>query len=253
MKVIKYKWNLDAPLVIAHRGASLVAPENTLPAFQIAAQLGADGIELDVKLSSDGELIVFHDQTLERTTNGEGLIADWAWADLQQLDAGSHQLPKFKGVHIPRLKEVFKVLGDSLLYNLELTEYRRPLTQITRKTIELVDEFGLQANVLYSSFNPLALIQAIRHVRKDQIALLMHQATPAFIRVLSQALVPHAVFHPNDKLVTEKLVRRLKQSGKRINIWTVNQSERMKTLLTWGVNGLITDDPELALLIRSSL
>lgn len=243
-------WEHDAPLVIAHRGASLITPENTIPAFERALEMGADAIELDVKQSRDGVLVVFHDQTLSRTTNGEGRLYDWDWEDLQRLDAGSYHDQAFSSVGIPRLEDVFDRLGDSILYNLELTEYQRWTTDLTEKTIKMVSRYGLQDNVLYSSFSPLELLRASRLVRKEAIALLMHERTPAILRGFERMVVPCSTYHPYDGLVTIEMVRRFKRGGKRINVWTVDDEERMRTLLSWGVDGIITDLPDRAIKIR---
>jgi glycerophosphoryl diester phosphodiesterase len=247
------KWRHDAPLVIAHRGASSIAPENTLPAFEAAVAQGADGIELDVKLSRDGVLVVHHDQTLDRTTNGSGPISHWDWTDLQTLEAGTYFADEYRGVGIPSLEEVFKTFGDQTLYNLELTEYQRPRTEITSKTIELVIEHQLERNVLYSSFNPLELMRAARRVERSALALLMHSATPSAIRILIKLLTPHKVYHPENSMVDETLVTSIHRSNQRINVWTVNVESRMRALLQWGVDGLITDDPALAVNVRRGM
>lgn len=106
MRTDRYQWLSDAPLVIAHRGASSVAPENTLPAFELALEAGADGIELDLKLTLDGIVVVHHDQTLDRTTDGTGLVSDHTWAQLQALDAGSKHHRRYRGTLVPRLSDV---------------------------------------------------------------------------------------------------------------------------------------------------
>ena len=251
MAVNDLKWIHDAPLVIAHRGASSIAPENTLPAFEAAVEQGADGIELDVKLSRDGVLGVHHDQTLERTTNGSGRLSHWDWSDLQKLDAGVHFGDEFRGIGIPTLEEVFKSIGNQTLYNLELTEYQRLRTDIASKTIELVGEHQLEKNVLYSSFNPFELIRASSRVERSTLALLVHAATPAIIRILVRVLTPQEVYHPENSIVNEALINTLHRSNQRINVWTVNDENRMRALFEWGVDGLITDVPALAVNVRA--
>jgi glycerophosphoryl diester phosphodiesterase len=246
------RWIRDAPLVIAHRGASFIAPENTIPAIKAAIELGADGVELDVKLSKDGVLILHHDQTLDRTTDGSGPIAEWNWSELACLDAGSHHSEQFQNTRIPRLDEIFELFGDDLIYNLELTEYGRPLTRITSRTIELVKDFGLEANVIYSSFNPLELIRAVGKVEKRRIALLMAARTPEFIQMLIRRIVPHSTYHPEDELTTKALVEATKKRGQRINVWTVNNPARMQMLLEWGVDGIITDVPDEAVSVLNA-
>jgi glycerophosphoryl diester phosphodiesterase len=248
-----YRWNVDAPLVIAHRGASSIAPENTIPAFKTALAEGADAIELDIKLTKDGVLVVHHDQTLDRTTNGSGRVSDWAWKELRKLDAGKHHSEKFSDVRVPSLHEVFENLGDQLLYNLELTEYRRPITDIAAKTTHLVRKYHLQDNVLFSSFSPVDLFRLAQLVDKSRIALLINAGEPGFIRILAKALVPHMTYHPADKLVDKCVIESTHENGNRINVWTVNAPDRMRNLFSWGVDGIITDVPALAVRARDDL
>ncbi|MGD8634538.1 MAG: glycerophosphodiester phosphodiesterase, partial [Anaerolineales bacterium] len=154
---------------------------------------------------------------------------------------------------IPRLEDVFECLGDRILYNLELTEYNRVATDVTAKTIAMVSKFGLQKQVLYSSFNPLELFRAARFVSSDRIALLVHEKTPPIVRWFVRSLTPHSTYHPYDGLVTEKLVSKTRIKGKRVNVWTVNDEVRMRTLLSWGVDGIITDYPDRAVKLRNEL
>lgn len=253
MAVDIYGWNADAPLVIAHRGASSVAPENTMPAFVQALELGSDAVEMDLKFSRDEALIVHHDQTLDRTTNGSGKVSEAEWVELKKLDAGSYHGQAFAGVRIPLLEEVFDELGDKLLYNLELTEYGRPFTQLVDKVVAMVDRFHLGAHVLYSSFNPVELFRVTRLVGAARVALLVHARTPGLMRLLARALVPHAIFHPQDELVDRTLIRSVHAVGKRINVWTVNSEDRMDQLLGWGSDGIITDLPDRAVTLRERM
>src|SRR5512143_223381 len=111
---------VSRPLVFAHRGASKMAPENTLPAFEAAVRSGADGVELDVQYSSDGQLVVIHDLTLEALTDGTGRVTAHTLRELRALDAGYHFSPEFAGTRIPVLDEVLDLLRDRLLVNVEL-------------------------------------------------------------------------------------------------------------------------------------
>lgn len=158
------------PLIIAHRGASALAPENTLAAFALALKQGADGIELDVMLTRDKELAVIHDASVDRTTNGNGLVAEMTLADLRKLDAGSKFSPDFAGEPIPTLRQVLELTGSRILVNIELKNYAHPLDALTECVIRLVQELGLSQSVLLSSFNrsisavPNALIQTFAEV-----------------------------------------------------------------------------------------
>ncbi len=128
----------DLPLILGHRGAPLEAPENTIPSFRRAMELGADGVEMDVQLSRDGALMVFHDELLSRTTNGEGKLAAMTFAELRSLDAGDRFNRSFAGEKIPTLDEVLKVLPDGAVVDVEMkseTPEPEPLVQATLRTV----------------------------------------------------------------------------------------------------------------------
>src|SRR6266545_5505015 len=116
--------SLPRPVIFAHRGACAHAPENTMASFELALAHGADAIELDVKLSSDGYVVVHHDDTVDRTTDGTGRIKNLTLAELKKLDAGSFLSEKFKGEKIPTLEEVFEAVGKRTFINVELTNYK---------------------------------------------------------------------------------------------------------------------------------
>ncbi len=111
---------MSRPQIFAHRGAKAVAPENTLPAFERALAMGVDGIELDVHCSKDGQLVVIHDESLERTTSGTGKVSDYTAAQLAKIDAGSYFNPAFAGTGVPTLAEVFDLVGNRCRVNVEL-------------------------------------------------------------------------------------------------------------------------------------
>lgn len=148
--------------VFAHRGASQYAPENTLEAFRLAMEQGAEGIELDVHLSADGELVVIHDETLERTTNGTGLVKEHTLAQLQALRADNH-MEEFEAAHIPTLRQVLELVrpGD-MQVNIELKTGILWYEGIEEKTLELVKELGMQDRVVYSSFNHYSIEEVRR-------------------------------------------------------------------------------------------
>ena len=150
------------PIIFAHRGAAAYAPENTLASFKTALDQGADAIELDAKLSADGYVVVCHDRTLNRTTNGTGELSRKTLAELRELDAGCHFSTKFAGEKIPLLEEVFETVGKKLLINVELTNYATPYDQLVEKVCALVIKHGLEGGVLFSSFFPLNLKKAFR-------------------------------------------------------------------------------------------
>ncbi len=140
------------PILFAHRGASIHAPENTLPAFELALEQGADGVELDAKLSADGKVVVIHDPTVDRTTDGHGKVSQLSYAELKSLDAGAHFDGPFRGTRIPGLAEVFESIGERSIINVELTNYATPMDRLVDKVCELVKAHGLEQRIIFSSF-----------------------------------------------------------------------------------------------------
>ena len=146
-------WNdLPLPIVIAHRGDKVNAPENTLSAFKLAAEIGADAVEFDVKLTLDGEVVILHDQTVDRTTNGIGNIANLSLTAARKLEANVQFPGQFPGEKLPTLDEVFETIGQHLHMNVELTNYATPGDLLVSKVVEVIKKHGLQERVLFSSF-----------------------------------------------------------------------------------------------------
>ena len=240
--------SLPRPTIFAHRGASAHAPENTLAAFQLAVQHGAPAIELDAKLSVDGEVVVIHDQTVDRTTNGGGVVRQLPLAALRELDAGAKFDPKYLGEKIPTLAEVFEEVGHKLFINVEITNYASPFDALPLKVAELVKRHGLQDQVLFSSFFGLSLRRAHRITPEVPLGLL---AFPGFKGSLARSFVgkltPYQALHPETGDVTPRLIAKAHQDSRRVHVYTVNNPEVMRRLFTWGVDGIFTDDPLLAL------
>lgn len=239
-------WSSNAPLVIAHRGASLIAPENTLLAFHLAAELGADAIEFDVKLTADGHAVIHHDRTLDRTTDGSGPLSAKTLEELQRLDAGSHLDRKFAGECIPTLRQVFQEIGDRLLMNIELTNYSRPFNQLPEVVSRMIFEFDLMGRVLISSFNPIALIKMRRLAPEIPLGLLVMDTEPFWLIVFFRLLTPYQAYHPCFPMVDKQLIQREHHLGHRVNVWTVNEEDQIRELVSMGIDGVITDVPDIA-------
>ncbi|MGB7054473.1 MAG: glycerophosphodiester phosphodiesterase family protein [bacterium] len=243
-------WNWDAPLVIAHRGASLHAPENTLSAFRLAVDLGADAIEFDVKLSRDNFVVIHHDMTLKRTTTGDGRVKDHSLEELKRLDAGVKFDPEFAGESIPTLLEVAEIFKNEILLNIELTNYNDPFDELPARVLKIMQESVNMDRVLISSFNPFAL-RAVRQMSMEaRTALLLGPKLPNIIQRWLQHIAPHEDLHPHQGIVTKALIERVQRSNGRLNAWTVNEYRNMVELLEGGINGIITDDVEMALRAR---
>lgn len=235
------------PIVFAHRGASAHAPENTLAAFRLAAEHGADAIELDAKLSADGQIVVFHDPTLQRTTGATGLLSSQPLSALKELDAGSFFGPQFRGERIPTLAEVFEEVGQRLLINVELTNYSTPKDNLPEAVVELIVRMGLQKRILLSSFYPDNLTRARQALPDIPVGLL---AMPGLNGLLSRSALSLKVspqfLHPNLRDATARLIRSEHKRHRRVHVWTVNRQEDMRRLFADGVDGIFTDDPLLA-------
>ena len=238
-------WESSAPLVIAHRGASMFAPENTIAAFELAVEMGADAIELDTMLTADGTPIVIHDQSLERTTNGNGNVASKMVAEIKLLDAGSKFDARFAGEQIPTLEEVFSAVGNKVLINVELKNYASPFDHLPETVVALVVKKGLSDRVLLSSFNPIALMKAKRASGKIRRAAIIGGG-PIIVRGVIEAFTNYYALHPAASLVNQGMIDKHHAAGNKINVWTVNEESEMKKFLSMGVDGLITDQPDIA-------
>jgi glycerophosphoryl diester phosphodiesterase len=237
---------LDRPLNFAHRGASHEAPENTLAAFLLAAELGADGIELDVHLSKDGEVVVIHDFVLETTTDGQGPVQDRTLAELKELDAGSRYDPLFAGQRIPTFQEVIETIGRHLLLNVELKTKSVRDDRLTRAVVRILEENHLLDRVVVSSFNPLALRQVRQLNPWIPLGLLYAPGLPLLLRSpWARHLLRPEALHPHHTTVDDQYVRWARAQGYRIHTWIVDEPGNMWQLMRQGVDIIITRRPDL--------
>lgn len=234
------------PLLLAHRGASAHAPENTLAAFRLALEQGADGVELDAKLTADGRVIVIHDPNTLRTTGVPAEIKEKSLADLRALDAGSFFAAEFAGELIPTLEEVFAEFGGRCLIDIELTNYHNPFDGLAGRVVDLVRRHGLQGSVLFTSFLPSNLQQVRRLLPQVPAGLLGLTGLPGRIAAgpLGRMFAPDLVL-PHYTSLYEGIIHAQHRRGRQIITWTVNDTETARRLLAAGVNGIITDDPLL--------
>lgn len=238
---------LPRPTIFGHRGASAHAPENTLAAFELAITQGADAIELDAKLCASGQVVVIHDQTVERTTDGQGKVAALSLAELKELDAGSYFDVAYRREPIPTLDEVFAAVGKRTFVNVELTNYASPGDNLPAAVAALVKKHQSQSRVLFSSFNPTALHRIHALLPETPKGLLVLPGAKGFlVRTLLRRLVPHQALHPEVSDVTAGLVSAMHRNGRRVHVYTVNRAADMRALFHLGVDGIFTDDPLLA-------
>ncbi len=243
--------SLSQPVIFAHRGASAHAPENTIAAFELALAQNADAIELDVKLSADGRVVVIHDPTVDRTTGSRGRVKDLTLSQLRSLDAGSFFSEKYRGEKIPTLEEVFETVGKRTFINVELTNYNTPRDELVETVCTLVKKFGLQDRVLFSSFFASNLSKAFGYLPGVPRGLLaLNGLLGAWARSFGFAFGTYQALHPNLKDVTQQQIQRVHRLKRRIHVWTVNGADDMRRLFHWGVDAIFTDDPQLAVKVR---
>lgn len=236
----------DRPLNFAHQGACHEAPANTLAAFLLAVQLSADGIEFDVHLSADGEVVVIHDLTVDRTTDGQGPVQGKTLSELKRLDAGGWFDPAFSGERIPTLGEVIDVVGQRLLLNVELKTASLRGEGLAKAVVRIVEENRLLERVVISSFNPLYLWQVRRLNPSIPIGLLYAPDQPLFLRRpwFRYLLRPEAL-HPYYTVVDDDYVRWARGQGCRVHTWTVDEPGEMWQLVRRDVDLIITNRPDL--------
>lgn len=236
-------------LVLAHRGASGYAPENTLEAFRLAAEMGADGFELDVHVSADGELIVMHDEKVDRTTDGKGYIKDKTLKELKALDA-SNGKAGYRDVRIPTLREVYELIsGTKLIINTEIKTDGILYPDIAEKCLALEDEMNLRGQIVYSSFNHYTCA-TLREMRPDAKIGLLYSG--GLYNPWEYAKQLKADFlHPDIAIaaVLPDLISESIRNGVGVNFWTVNDTEKMKMCHEYGA-GIITNFPDIALKLR---
>jgi glycerophosphoryl diester phosphodiesterase len=240
--------NLPRPTIYAHRGASAYAPENTIAAFALAFQQKAPAIELDAMLSADQEVVVIHDNSVDRTTNGTGKVSELPLKELKELDAGSFYDAAFENEKIPTLLEVLETFRDKLYINIELKNYNSPRDNLPAHVAKAVKLSGMENQVLFSSFNPLAILKIRKLLPDTPVAIL---AFPGMGKLWTNRFLgrifPHQAVHPETQDISAKLIMQCQGSNKAVNTYTVNDPKLMMKFFEWGIDGIITDDPLLAL------
>ena len=224
--------------MIAHRGASAVAPESTRAAIREAARAGADMVELDVQVTRDGRLIIFHDDRLERTTDGSGRVADARYSQLARLDAGSWFHQRFAGERILLVSQAIQVVPRRMGINLELkrTPHRRALLRRLRRVVR---RGRVVRRLLISSFDP-HLLQPL-HATGLPLALICRRAPDASLQRAIQLRC--VAWHPFHALATRRRIAQAHDAGLRVHAWTVNSRARARQLARWGVDGVFTNHP----------
>ena len=249
----------------AHRGASGYAPENTLASFQMAIDMGADGVELDIQLTKDGEIVVIHDETVDRTTDGTGWVKDLTLAEIKKLNAnyqngmnmgsingkakkvnGSVVYPEYEFVEIPTMQEVFELIKPTeLIINIEIKTGIVFYPDIEKKIIDMVKEYGMEKRVCYSSFNHYTVMKVKELDPSAEVGFLYADGPidmPAYgIKHGVNALHP-ALYN----LQYPGFVEECKKAGLKLHVWTVNEDKYMEQCAKYGIDAVITNYPDLA-------
>lgn len=230
--------------VYAHRGDRGEYPENTMLAFKKAVEAGCDGIELDVQLSKDGEVVIFHDETLERTTDGRGFVRDYTLAELKKLDAGKIKEGKYGFCEIPTLQEYCAWVGDfNIVTNVEIKSGVFYYEELEEKTLEIVRRYGLEEKVLCSSFNHMSI-----HLLKQLSPSLKCGALVEYEDLGNAGYYckKHGFdcFHPDYRTFLKADMENCKIHGIEVNVWTVNEKEVLRKLYEWGCDGVFSDYPK---------
>lgn len=222
----------------AHRGVSIAKPENTMAAFKLAEEKGADGIELDVQLTRDNKVIVMHDLSVNRTTNGRGTIRSKTWDDLKKLDAGSW----FGGVYepIPLLEDVVSWLsGNTLLVNIELKGPLKTMPDLIRAVKDIVEPALPASRVIISSFHHPTVVSLHEEWKEPEKALLVSSGLYKPLRYLQQAEV--FSLHVKRQTISDKEMVELMEQGITVRVFTVNDEKALQRLVNLQVDGIMTD------------
>jgi len=236
--------------VWGHRGASAYAPENTLPAFQLAVEQGADGVEFDVQLSADGRIVVIHDETVDRTTNGHGAVADLTLAELQSLDASAGKAD-YSGARIPTLAEVLDLLTPTRLrINIELKNSIVRYPGMEHKVLDHLRAFDLKKRVVISSFNHYSL-QVVRSMKPGCTVGALYSDPLVRPWRYAKDLGVDAIHPPFPAIVDRRFVRDSHKAGLKVRAWMVEGEDAFRRAFHWELDAIMTNTPDLALAVRS--
>lgn len=238
---------MNHSIILAHRGASAYAPENTLAAFELGRQMGAGGIELDVQLTKDGKLVVIHDHTIDRTSNGKGRIADMTLEELRMYDFSYSFKDKYgaEGSRIPELKDIMQyAMEHDLFINIETKDYANPYGEVNRLTAELVRASGYGEQTLISSINHNAMAMLKREYPEIETAIAFLESFYRLEEYAESCRVD--VLHPYYLGVNESFMEQANRNGWGVNPWTVDDEAEMKRLQKLGVTRIMTNRPDVA-------
>ena len=230
--------------IFAHRGYSAQFPENTMLAFIEAEKAKADGIELDIQMTKDKEIVIIHDEKVDRTTNGSGFVKDYSYKELYSLNA-ANKYNKFSKEPIPSLVEFFDWMkGNSIICNIELKNNKIAYEGMLEKTIDLIRKYGLEDRIIFSSFNHYSLVKSYRIAPEIETAPLLSDG------IYQPWIYANAIcangYHPNYRRISTEIIRASQAYDIKVRAYTVNRPEPLEALMKAGISAIITDEPKLA-------
>lgn len=231
--------------VWAHRGAAGYAPENTLESFELAVRQGADGVELDVQMTKDGELVVVHDEKIDRVSNGSGFVKDFSLKELKELNFNRTH-PEYAHVQIPTLQEVYELLkptGVSINVELKTGVYFYP--GIGQKVLELAEEMEMKGRIWYSSFNHMT-VTTLKRMDPTIRAGILYEDGWLNVPEYAERIGVDALHPAYYNLQYPGVVKEAKTKGLKLHVWTVDDERVMKYLIREGIDAIITNYPDRA-------
>jgi glycerophosphoryl diester phosphodiesterase len=236
---------LNYPIVFAHRGANSFAPENSIPAFEKAIELGCEGIELDVRLATSGEIFVFHDRNTFRMTGVRSGVSRLDYSTLKGMRLFE---PLKQEAKIPLLEEVLDLAGKKVLINLDVKKEVFSKDTLEEKLVNILNDFGLRENIIISSFNPLVLKKIALLDPGFHLGFIFHNRT-SMMFLNGQ---PVRSLHARHRILSNKYIRKLYQRSGKIYAWTVDEQDKMNELIEKGIDGIITNKPEIFMELKKS-
>jgi glycerophosphoryl diester phosphodiesterase len=235
--------------IIAHRGASKLAPENTMYAFELAYNLGAEGLETDVQLTKDHIPVLIHDETLKRTTSGNGYVKDYTYEQLQRLDAGSWFAPEFRDAKIISLEDFLTWVKPKDLYlNIELKNNKIDYNNLESIVYDMLKSHRLLERTTLSTFNPNSVERLVKYKDDIEIAYLTSKRNPYLVEHARR--LGASALHIKYRLVSEQLIRQSHDANMPVRVYTVNKYKHMMNCYEHGCDGIFTDVPYKALTFR---
>lgn len=231
--------------VIAHRGASGYAPENTMSAFNRAAEMNVHGIELDVQMSRDNEIVVIHDYKVDRTTNGVGKVRQHTLEELQGLDAGTWFNVEFKDERIVTLEEVFEKMPKDMLINVEIKNQAKVKDDIAVKLVELIEKHDRQEKVIISSFDHTVLKEVSDLNDSIRLGVLLYASLVEPWRYIKRMEMNIHSIHSALEYTDKTFIEESQKRGYKVYVYTVNDRVDAQYLMDSGVDGIITNYPDI--------